>query len=279
MDGLRAKLGQCLGLPETLPKVKDCVLHCPDHPGPFPAVLYCHAHGGDHALGRRELTDGARWLSAPYLNDLVARGFAVLCIDMPGFGDRRSEGSESALSKAGLWQGRPLFGQMVAQQLAALEWLAAQSQVDPKRIATLGISMGGALAMWTAALAPGVSAAAHLCMFADMRGLIETGAHDRHGPYLTVPGLLQHCDMGDIAALIAPRPQFIGLGEDDPFTPPAARDPALDRVRAGYGAHNTLETFLSRGTGHKETPEMRKAVLSFLVRTLVQPKVETRIPC
>lgn len=236
----------------------------PHGQGPHPAVLYCHAHGGDYALGRRELTKGARWLSAPYAQDLRAAGFAVLCADMPGFGDRQAEGRESALAKAGLWQGRPLFGQMVAAQLAALDLLLRDARIDPTRIVTLGVSMGAALAMWVAALNQRVCACVQLCMLANIAPLIALGAHDRHGPYLTVPGLLRVADIGRIAGLIAPRPQFVGLGADDCFTPPAARDPALVQLRGAYGATSKLQISISTGTGHMETPEMRASVLRFL---------------
>ncbi|MDA0187460.1 MAG: hypothetical protein O3C59_08295, partial [Proteobacteria bacterium] len=104
---------------------------------------------------------------------------------------------------------------------------------------------------------------------ADIAPLIATGAHDLHGPYMTVPGLLAAGDMGDVAALVAPRPQFVGLGADDPLTPAPARDPALARLSMAYrAAPMALEVHLSQDSGHVETPAMRAAVLDFLQRHL-----------
>ncbi len=258
-DQLRGLLG--LGSPSTLPEAHTYL--CPDGPGPHPAVLYCHAHGGDYGLGRRELTDGARWLAAPYAPDLLAAGWAVLCIDMPGFGDRRDLGSENALVKAGLWRGQPLFGWMVAEQIAGVQWLAARPEIDATRILTLGMSMGGALSLWTAALEPRVAACVHLCILADIAPMIAAGAHDRHGHYLTVPGLLPVAEAGDVAALIAPRPQFVGHGSADALTPAPARDAAIARLQPAYQG-DLLRTFMADGSAHLETPEMRKAVLDFM---------------
>jgi len=254
----------------------NSTLLLPEGPGPHPAVLYCHAHGGQYDLGRSELFQGARWLCGPYGPALVGAGFAVLCVDMPGFGARRSDGRESALAKAGLWQGRPLFGQMVAAQLQALAWLREQDGIDPDRIITLGVSMGGALALWTAALAPKVAACVQLNIFANLAPLIAAGGHDRHGIYLTVPGLLELTDIGEIAGLIAPRPQFIGLGALDPFTPPDARRAALAQVQGAYRRENNALTVHLEATGeHGETPAMRQAVFEFLGHAAQPTKRET----
>lgn len=265
MSDLRARLRGLLGLTDAASAMDHATFLLPEgREPPYPAVLYCHAHGGEYALGRKELTEGARWLSAPYAPDLLAAGFAVLCIDMPGFGDRQAEGTESALSKAGLWHGRPLFGQMVAAQLAALDWLSRRPDIDAGRIATLGTSMGAALAMWVAALEPRVHSCVQLCMLANIGPLIASGTHDRHGPYLSVPGLLNVTEIGQIAGLIAPRPQLVGLGETDHLTPPEARDAALVQLRDAYAGSKALKIRIAPGSGHRETPQMRQDVLRFL---------------
>ena len=79
--------------------------------GKRPAVLYCHAHGNRYDIGKAEIIDGRRALLDPPLGVALAeQGYIVLCVDMTGFGDRRKEGSEEALAKAALWQGRSLSG-------------------------------------------------------------------------------------------------------------------------------------------------------------------------
>lgn len=241
----------------------------PTGAGPCPAVLYCHAHGNRYETGADELILGRPALQAPYGPALADLGIASLAIDLAPFGARQGEGPEGALAKASLWQGWPLMGRMLAELHAAYLWLAARPDIDPARIATLGLSMGGTHAYWLAAMEPRIAACAHLCVFSDIAPLIATGAHDLHAPYMTVPGLLAEGDMGDVAALIAPRPQFLGLGGTDPLTPAAARQPALDRLTAAYaGAPDRLQVHLSPKTGHVETPAMRRDVLAFLAHHL-----------
>ena len=232
------------------------------------AVVYCHAHGGRYHIGMRELTDGRPALQSPWLPEFVARGWGVLCLEMPCFGDRAGS-DEDATAKAMLWQGRTLFGRMLGEQRAGADWLAAQPGVD--RVAVMGISMGGTLAWWLAALRPGFAAAVSMCCFADLATLIATGAHHGHGNYMTVPGLLARTSTGRLSGLAAPVPLLHCAGMADWSTPRPAWDIACAEVRAAYaaaGVPDKLETHEAEAPGHEETPAMRAAVLEFLTRHL-----------
>lgn len=240
----------------------------PEGPSLAPAILYIHAHGDRYDIGAREILDGRPALNGPLGQAIRDMGYAVLCIDLPGFGHRAGK-SESHLAKSLLWYGKSLAGQMIGELHAAFEWLSAQSGVDPYRVGVFGLSMGATLGYWLAAAEPRVAAVAHLCCFADYAKLIDSGAHDLHGIYLTIPGLLNVASNGEIAAQIAPRPQFVGIGDQDPLTPSQAVDPALDQLRLAYADYKTqLAICRDAATGHIETPEMRQAVLRFFKSSL-----------
>jgi dienelactone hydrolase len=241
----------------------------PGGDGPHPAILYCHAHGNAWDIGRAELLSGRPALRCGAFGPvLAAAGFVVLCLDMPGHGARLAEGTESALAKAALWRGETLMGRMLGDLCAGLDLLERAPDVDAGRIGAMGLSMGATHAYWLAALDERVAAVAHLCAFANMAPLIASGAHELHGIYMSVPGLLAEGEMGDVAALIAPRPQFIAYGVRDPLTPEAAVLPALDRVRDAYGTSGALEVHAEAEASHEETADMRPAVLEFLERAL-----------
>lgn len=234
----------------------------PDQPNGA-AIVYCHAHGGRYDIGRRELLEGRPAIPQPFGPDLARSGNTVICADMPVFGDLQAQGPESVRAKALLWNGSTMMGEALDLLRAAFDCLEALPTVEPARIGAFGLSMGATHAYWLAALEPRVAAVAHLCAFSDIAPLIETGAHDRHGIYMTVPGLLKHGDMGDVAALVAPRPQLVASGEDDPLTPPEALQPALETLMAAYEDGGDLRTINELGSGHLMTPKMRSETLRF----------------
>jgi pimeloyl-ACP methyl ester carboxylesterase len=153
---------------------------------------------------------------------------------------------------------------MLGENASALTWALAQPWCDG-RAGLWGLSMGATLGYWLAAVDDRVAALVQLCCFADIGRLITSGAHDLHGPYLTVPGLVRLASAGTLAGRIAPRPQFIGWGDADPLTPPHATEPALAEAQVAYGA-GPLEVWREAGGGHAETPAMRTAWLAFLAR-------------
>jgi dienelactone hydrolase len=191
----------------------------------------------------------------------------TLCIDMPVFGERATI-SESAYAKALLWRDRSLICEMLADHQAALTYLISRDDVDHMKVGAFGISMGCTLSYWLAAVDERISAVAHLCCFADLRTMIETGAHDGHGIYLVVPGLLDEADAGAIGALIAPRPQLVCIGEADALTPIPAFEMAWHEMSQAYVGHDTLFLVREPGIGHQETPKMRQATLAFFEKYL-----------
>lgn len=238
--------------------------------GPWPTVLYNHAHWDDYDLGKDEVLRGRPEMQAPpYGEVLTAAGYAVLCIDMWMFGDRQGR-SETALFKETLWKGQVLWGMMLYDTLRAVDYLIGRPDVDSARIATMGMSLGSTTAWWAAALEPRIKVCVDLCCLTDYQALIETGGLDGHGIYYFVPGLLRHFSTAEINALIAPRPHLSLAGNDDPLTPPAGLDridAALRQVYTDAGAPDAW-ALVRYDVGHVETAAMRAEAMRFLARWL-----------
>jgi dienelactone hydrolase len=236
--------------------------------GQGPAILYAHSHGGNYDIGAEELIRGREYLLDGPGPALARAGYVTLCIDMPCFGKRNTV-SEGSASKALLWYGKSLLGQMLNDEAAALSYLISREDVDPNRIGALGMSMGSTLSYFHAALDERIAVVAHLCCFANQKEMIASGAHDGHGIYMVVPGLLEEFDAGQVAALIAPRPQMVCIGEEDSLTPRDAFKAAWVELEAAYlGKPEALDLLIEPGVGHMETPQMRESVMWFFERYL-----------
>lgn len=234
--------------------------------GRMPAVLYNHAHGGEYKLGKDELIRGRKQLqSPPYADALTGQGYCALCIDTWVFGERATR-TELDVFKQMLWEGRVLWGMMVYDSLRAIDYLVSRPEIDPARIATLGLSMGSTMAWWVAALDERVKVTVDLCCLTDFQALIETGNLKGHGIYYYVPSLLKHFTTAQINGLIAPRAHLSLAGTLDALTPVAGLDRIDAELKRAYAAAGRPDNWklLRYPVGHQETAEGRREILAFL---------------
>ncbi len=251
----------------------------PPGPGPFPAVLYHHWHGGQYSIGKEELWKKNPAGDGTYGEAIVRKGYVVLAIDTYAFGERSGLGpdgpkqkggaEEMTLSKTFLWMGRSLWGMMVRDDQIALDYLSSRPEVDAKRIAATGISMGSTRTWWLAAMDERVAAATGVCCLTRYQDLVAAGGLHQHGIYYFVPGMLKHFDSEAVCSLIAPRPFLTLSGADDQGSP-AAGVTKINDFCAGvyrlYGKPDDFKGVLYPGVGHVYTPEMWKETLAWLDR-------------
>ena len=140
-----------------------------------------------------------------------------------------------------LWKGQVLWGMMVYDSLRAMDFLLERPDVDPARIATLGISMGSTMAWWLAALDERVKVTVDICCLTDFKTLMEKKNLSAHGVYYFVPGLLKKFTTAQINALIAPR-AHLGLAG-----PPG-------QAHAGRRASTSSTPELKRSTRNRAIP-------------------------
>ena len=238
--------------------------------GRRPAVVFNHSHGGGYKIGRQEFVDGRTYLQPePYAKTLTDLGYVALAIDHWVFGER-SHTSEPDMFKAMLWQGQVMWGMMVYDSLRAVDFLVRRPDVDPDRLATLGISMGSTMAWWLAALDERIRVTIDLCCLTDFQTFLAKKSLSAHGVYYYVPGLLKHFTTSQINALIAPRAHLGLAGLQDRLTPVEGLD-IIDRdLTRTYAAQGHPERWklLRYDVGHQETAEGRQEIVAFLKRFL-----------
>ncbi|MFC4871945.1 dienelactone hydrolase family protein [Negadavirga shengliensis] len=238
--------------------------------GKLPVVLFNHSHFGQYEVGKNEFVLGRKEMqSPPYAVALAREGYAGLCLDSWGFGERSGR-AEIDIFKEMLWKGKVLFGMMVYDNLRALDYLVSREDIDADRIATMGMSMGSTMAWWLAALDERIKVTVDLNCLTDFHTLMEKGDLRLHGIYYYVPDLLNHFSTSKINSLISPRPHLGLAGRFDPLTPLEGLeiiDSNLKEVYANDGAPEAWKLKIY-DVGHEETKEMREDILDFLRKWL-----------
>lgn len=244
-----------------------------------PAVLFCHWHGGEYAIGKEELFQSGHTPEAPG-TALARRGFVVLCIDAYCFGERNGRGpggpdekgsdGEMTASKFNLWVGRTLWGMILRDDLMALDYLASRPEVDASRLGVTGISMGATRSWWLMALDERLKTGVAVACLTRYQNLIQHQELKAHGIYYFVPDLLNHFDTEAIVALIAPRSVLFQTGDQDAGSPidgVRAIESAVRPVYRLYGHEANFQSIIYPGLGHVYTQEMWNATLEWLAKS------------
>jgi len=239
--------------------------------GRGPAILYNHYHAAKYELGKEEvLTREFPRLDFATGEELARKGYIVQAIDAYAFGERRFQGpagkkeeggqTESSLFKTFLWEGRTLWGMMVRDDLLALNYLLSRPEVDPERIAAMGMSMGSTRTWWAAALDERIKVAVSVACLTRYQNLIAHGSVREHGIYYYVPNMLaERIDTESVIGLIAPRPHLTLTGDRDGGSPADGAkiiNAFQEYLYTLYDKPQNFRGVLYPGIDHTYTPEM-----------------------
>lgn len=238
--------------------------------GPLPIVLFNHSHGGNFEQGKEELLISNSYLQSPsFVEAITNLGYAVGSIDMWGFSERKGK-LESELVKEMLLDGRTLWGMRIFDNIAFLDYLVERPDIDQNRVATIGMSMGGLMSWWMAALDDRIKVTVDIAAQVHIETLRQKRGLDHHGFYYYVPGFLKQFSTLAVQSLIAPRPRLSLVGKDDRMCPLEGvmlLDEELGKIYGKYDAKNQWNSQIVTG-GHQETKEMRKQWENFLQKHL-----------
>src|SRR5580658_5369724 len=171
---------------------------------------------------------------------VVEHGMAAVAIEPLAFGCRRDPrtrkggaGASACQPSAGaaLLLGQTMIGWRVYDVMRAIDWIETRQELDARRVGCMGISGGGTVTTFAAALEPRIRVAMISGYLNTFRDSIMSLSHciDNY-----VPGILNWAEMYDVAGLIAPRPLFAESGRKDPIFPIEASQASFARVKKVY---------------------------------------------
>lgn len=238
--------------------------------GKLPTIIFNHSHGGNFDQGKEELLNSSSYLQNPsFVEEITGLGFAVCSIDMWGFNERKGK-QESELVKEMLLYGQTLWGMRLYDNMSLMDYLETRPDVDSSRLATIGMSMGGLMSWWLAALDERIKVTVDIAGQVHIETLIQKRGLDHHGFYYYVPGFLKHVSTLAVQELIVPRPRLSLAGRDDRLCPIEGAqflNEQLQKLYANQQVPQNFEGYVLTG-GHQETREMRALWMTFLKKHL-----------
>ncbi len=259
----------------------------------FPAALMLHDHGSKFSIGKekmvkpfesdpadeQKLKEAATW-SAKYFDntfpgdELAKRGYIVLSFDALGWGDRSVDGfktaSQQSLASNLLNMGTSFAGIIAQEDIRAAKFLASFPNVDKKRIACVGFSMGGFRSWQLAALSDDITAGISVCWMGTMVNHMQIGDGQLKGNSafsMLHPFIARYLDYPDVAGLAAPKPMIFIGGTADPVNPVSGTEEAyakMQKIWKANKAEKKLETVLVKDGGHTFLPSEQNFAYDWL---------------
>ncbi len=220
--------------------------------GKAPAVALLHGWGGNAAT------------MLPLAWPLHQAGFAVLLFDARCHG-RSDEDSFASM---------PRFAEDLEH---ALDWLGQQLEVDRRRLAAVGHSVGAAAALLASSRRDGIAAVASIAAFSHPEMLMRRFLASRHIPYIPFGWYILHYvqrvigyRFDDIAPLNTIRkvrsPTLLVHGAED-TTVPVAEAYAIYAARPGE--HVQLKIIPGGHDNYGDIEKQAKALVDFLQENVV----------
>lgn len=235
--------------------------------GKLPIVIFLHDFAYATGFHRR---------SMPLIEQLTKRGFAVLAFDMVGFGSRVEEGLHF-YDRYPHWS---TMGKMVTDTRSIINDICDRMPfIDSSNIYLTGYSLGGTVALFTAALDSRVKGTAVLSAFSSFRD--DNKGTEGIRSYSDLHGLIPRLgffigsesripvDFDDIISCIAPRSLLIIAPEQDRHHPIASVMKTMSTISKKYRQDHSSEklTFLQPRTYNHYPNDLKQAIAEWLLTT------------
>lgn len=231
----------------------------------LPTILYLCGHSPNPMGAKVEYQDRAIWFAS--------HGYACLILDTLEFGE--VAGIHHGTHNLNLWNwlslGYTPAGVEVWNAIRALDYLATRPEVDMSRIGLTGISGGGAMTWYTAAVDDRIAVAAPVC---------STFTYGSQAAHWIADGQCDCIyynntygwDFPVVGALIAPRPLLMIGGQKDPIFPPDGYHEVFRKLKRIYDLYADAGSkrvgVLEDNVGHSDPPLFLQGARQWMERWL-----------
>jgi cephalosporin-C deacetylase-like acetyl esterase len=230
---------------------------------PVPAVVYVCGHSPGPVGAKVHYQYHGTWYAR--------HGYAAFLLDTIEYGEL--PGIHHGLHNLGMWNwlslGYTPAGPEVWNAMRALDYLETRREVDARRAAITGVSGGGAITWYTAAVDERFQAVAPVCATWTAEDQAAEDAVKENCDCIYFPNTYQ-LDFPAVAALIAPRPLRILSARRDEMFPPVGYHEVYQRARLLYEAAGAGEKIAEddQDAPHGDGLPLRQYAREWVVRWL-----------
>jgi len=241
-----------------------------------PAVAIWHQHAGQYHLGK---TEPAGLAGNPMHHTgaaLAKLGYVVLCPDALCFEERQDPQKKL---RGGAYErfeflrytvvGQCMAWKNILDMRRAVDFLVSLPEVKADRIGCYGHSMGSTHTWLVGPWEPRLRALVGNCCLPTYAGIHRTKLLHCFPNF--IPGIYEHGDTPDIAALTAPRALHLNLGETDRGTPIKEARAGVKTIAQAYvkaGVPENFSAFIESDTGHVLSDKMWEKAKGFFTKHL-----------
>lgn len=227
--------------------------------------------------------------------DLAHDGYLVIAIDMFYWGERRMlmpadpagwrerpadmpkeridafnarcSANEQLVGRSVMSTGATWAGIMTWDDVRTVDYLISRPDVDPKRIACTGLSVGAVRAAYLAAADERIKVAMPICWMTSFPDQLRDKVGNTIGHTKLIPGLYGDLDYPDLASLAMPAALLVINGGKDGLFAPSGVAKAHEKLRACYrkaGIADRVECTMYPDAPHEFNAEMQKQAWAFL---------------
>lgn len=212
-----------------------------------------HQGGGKYSVaGIRSIPEVAAAIDKfnyDYGLQLAKKGYVAVCPDPRGFGERRDIAKQdeeffilgSCYNLAHMAEplGMTVIGMNTWDLFRLIDYIEERDEWDSSDVSCLGFSGGGMQALWLAALDERVKKviiSGYMYGFKDSHLYLNNNCSCNY-----VPHMWEKVDMGDVAAMIAPRKLIIQSASEDHLNGPRGMDNVYEQVNIIKQAYSLLD--------------------------------------
>ncbi|MCJ8167038.1 dienelactone hydrolase family protein [Pontibacter sp. E15-1] len=286
-------------IPDNLQKPAPAVIALHDHGGFYYFGKEKHTLTDEQPAILKEYVQ-TLYEGRYYADELAKRGFVVLCPDAIYFGSQKIDPAqltdakgyfekvkaadeserikiynkqvagpnEVAMNKTILTAGTTWLGIIAQNDRVAVDFLLSRPEVDPERIGSIGLSLGGLRSTYLFGLDARIKVGVVAAFSTTYAQMLQQHAH--HTWMMYVPRQYAFLDLPDVASLNAPRPLLLMNCRQDKLFSIAGMQAAESKLTRIYGKLNAPGKFKANyyDAPHSMTILMQEDAFAWLEKWL-----------